>query len=560
MIEIIVDFTDIENKEIETMEAKYSMLILACEERIDALQKDPAPDTEVYFNGINAKDNPEEWNTAYRLWNEAMGVWYDTRSPEWHAECKIWDDLNAELNAERSQLYKRAEQRQFNELGDNPQNILEDGKRQTERFIPLCYQNHKAQHEGNSFMAVDIVSLGNGKWKLDADEITGRLTSSLYMHFDALNRLDASMSAELSNHIDKAIESSPYIAPRGTPGRGEWVYPQNIANAKKDPADGFNEPIKTIKLLDKCLIKEHKAKLSEETASAALMTELVKTSYPQDYVMPLDKISLRVFENAFSPGASFELDMTGRRKKDVGVIVGINFDSLGENVKISRELTEYDRNVHNAILSLFLAGNADISTKMVYQAMTGNPNAQTPPNEQSLINDAITRCMYTRVYIDCTQEAEREKRNKGQTVYDSALLPAQRMTKTLNGNQASVIHIDRAPPLYIYANSKNQISRTDIKLLNTPGSNTEDYINTRGYLLERIAHMKNPNMSKTIVYNSLYERIKLTAENPGSLRNKKAKIRKSVKEMLDYWKSENHIKAYRETKKGKEIYSVEITL
>jgi len=123
------------------------------------------------------------------------------------------------------------------------------------------------------------------------------------------------------------------------------------------------------------------------------------------------------------------------------------------------------------------------------------------------------------------------------------------------------LHILREPVLYEYANKKNQIGRFDIKLLNTPINKTEEIITLQGYLYRRILSMKgSSNLSKTIVYETVYNQINVTAASDGALRKKKSKVRGQIKDMLDYWKQENFIAGYCENKRGQEVYSVTIRL
>jgi len=130
----------------------------------------------------------------------------------------------------------------------------------------------------------------------------------------------------------------------------------------------------------------------------------------------------------------------------------------------------------------------------------------------------------------------------------------------LNGTVAECLRILRPPVLYEYANKKNQIGRFDIKLLNSPINKTEEIITLQGYLYRRILSMKGSSLRKTIVYDTVYNQIEVTAASDGALRKKKSKVRDQVKRILDYWKQENFIAGYVENKRGTRIYSVTIRL
>ena len=115
----------------------------------------------------------------------------------------------------------------------------------------------------------------------------------------------------------------------------------------------------------------------------------------------------------------------------------------------------------------------------------------------------------------------------------TVLSPAERMTAILNGNEVACIHLFAPPPLYIYANNKNQIARINIELMKLPFAKekreTKNYLILAFYLLRRIIALGRT--SNFILYNTLYH--DLGYENE-SKQNKLA-IRKRVKEILDAW-------------------------
>ena len=142
--------------------------------------------------------------------------------------------------------------------------------------------------------------------------------------------------------------------------------------------------------------------------------------------------------------------------------------------------------------------------------------------------------MYSRVIIDASEEAKAYGFDSFK--YDGSLISGERVTATLNGNVLECLRILRPPVLYDYANKKNQIGRFDIKLLNSPINKTEEIITLQGYLYRRILSMKgSSNLSKTIVYDTVYNQIDVKAASPGALRKKKSKVRDQVKTILDYW-------------------------
>jgi hypothetical protein len=290
---------------------------------------------------------------------------------------------------------------------------------------------------------------------------------------------------------------------------------------------------------------------------------IVNTKYPVNFLTPTDKVSNLAFSNELTGGQIQQLAMERRgSKKQITTLVSINFDNLNGSVQIKgrKELTTYDRGVHDAIITLYVdGGNEYITPQMIYQVMTGNPKARLEKKQAEAISDSITKCMYSRVIIDASGEAKAYGFDSFK--YDGSLISGERVTATLNGNVLECLHILRKPVLYELASLKNQIGRFDIKLLNTPINKTEEIITLQGYLYRRILSMKgNSSLSKTILYETVYNQLEIKAASDGALRKKKAKLRDQIKTILDYWKQEKFIAGYCENKRGQVVYSVTIRL
>lgn len=292
----------------------------------------------------------------------------------------------------------------------------------------------------------------------------------------------------------------------------------------------------------------------------------IKTRRPEKFLTPVDKVSNNAFGGKpvfYSPKlVSVALERKGS-KKQIDTMVSINFDEMkaqGVEIYGSKELTTFDREVHDAITTLAVEGeNEFITLQMIFRTM--NPRAKLTPKQAEAISHSITKMMYSRLVIDASKEATAYGFESFK--YNGYLIPAEKVTASLNGNIVECIHLFRVPPLYDYADRKNQVGRVDIKLLDSPDiSKTEETIILQGYLLRRILTMKNPGnkQSNNIVYDTIYKQLEIDAPSDGALRKKKADVRKKVKTLLDYWKKEKFIKGYTENKKGQEMYSVTITV
>lgn len=292
----------------------------------------------------------------------------------------------------------------------------------------------------------------------------------------------------------------------------------------------------------------------------------VNTVKPNKYVFPTDKATMNTFQRAADILAANRtvLGMEPRNsksrksKKQIDTLISLDYSNL-QSVSISRQLSLYDREVHDAIVTLAVeGGNEYITPRMIHQVMR---NTQEKPSTKQItdINNSITLLMHTRIVIDATAEAAAYGFNNFK--YDGMLVPAERVTAKINGNTVTCIHLFRTPPLYDYPNRKSQIARINMNLLSNPQiSLTDETLILRGYLLRRITAIKSSNqMSNIIVYDTVYQDLNITMPTiDRAKRKRKTEIRKKIKILLDDWINKEFITSYKENKKGHEIYSISI--
>lgn len=288
----------------------------------------------------------------------------------------------------------------------------------------------------------------------------------------------------------------------------------------------------------------------------------VSTRFPEKFVTPIDKASRELFSGELMDATTYRLAVEKRgTKREITTLLSINFDELGETVQISgrKELTPYDREVHDAMVTLYVdGGNEYITPQMIYQTMTGRKNARLMPKQAAAISESVSKCMYSRVTIDASEEARAFGFEDFK--YDGNLIPSERVIAKINGETMESIHLLRQPVLYEYASLKNQIGRVDIKLLDTPINKTEEILTLQGYLQRRILSMKGSNLSKNILFESVYRFLNIKAASDGALRLKKSKVRGHMKSILEYWTQEHFIAGFSENKRGAEYYSVTIII
>lgn len=284
------------------------------------------------------------------------------------------------------------------------------------------------------------------------------------------------------------------------------------------------------------------------------------TKTPENWIEPMDKVTNKTFSGEIKPGHTVQVGTGKVKSKKIFAMVSLDFSDPHITITGKRELTPYDRAVYNAIVTLYVdGGNEYITPLMIYRAMTASSDAKLNPKPYKAISESLTKLMYSRLTIDASAEAAAYGASSFK--YEGTAIAAERVTVACKGNVEERLHLLKAPILYEYASSKNQISRAPIELLSTPINKNEETIILQEYLLRRIQAMKNNDkLSKTILYDSVLQEIGIKETAGTQNRIKKRKIRDHTKIMLDYWKEKEFIKDYQENTKGTSIVSVTMEL
>lgn len=332
---------------------------------------------------------------------------------------------------------------------------------------------------------------------------------------------------------------------------------------KRAAPDAYKEAIHYI---DDCI--ENKRGMYDTVAKKAKATQppelSVTTITPKEHLSTVDKLSGKAFDVENDVLYTKKLIAVGveRRgsKKEINTLLSMSFDELEKAGVIidAKKLTPFDREVHDAITTLFVEGGNDVmSVEMIYRTMIGKPKARLAPKQAEAITQSITKMMHTLITIDASQEAKAYGFDN--LKYKGNLLYAEMAIASINNNVIEALHVIKEPVLYTYANRTNRIGRVDMKLLDSPINKNEETIILQGYLYRRILAMQH-GQNKSIVYDTVYKQLSIDAPSAAALRKKKADVRSKIKTLLDYWKKEKFIAEYVENKRGQEMYSVTIRL
>jgi len=260
----------------------------------------------------------------------------------------------------------------------------------------------------------------------------------------------------------------------------------------------------------------------------------------------------------------------------------------GDKVEISgrQKYTEYDRNVYDAVASLYVYGDKShvMTPAMVYRAMTLTDTENPSAKQLADIRRSLDKMRFIHAKIDCTAELQARQLNINSEQINSGqistyLLAAKEVKIRAGGQLIEAYKILDVPILYEYSSALNQVLEVpalvvNVCELNEDGSigarlpNTDMRIRIKGYLIRRIEGMKGKNSLNSRVI-ALQDYVKngethaglySIAGKPDAKDIEARRIRSDVERMLAYWVKTQYINGYKRQTQGKKITGYEITL
>lgn len=260
-----------------------------------------------------------------------------------------------------------------------------------------------------------------------------------------------------------------------------------------------------------------------------------------------------------------EVRLTVGRKGNqlVEIKTTIAFDDKNIQFSNNASITAYDKIVHDAVCSLYAAGNETFTPEMVYRAMNGMVESEfVSPKSISMIVESLEKMRVTDIAIDYTDQLRMT--NPSDTFdlarVSGAMLLMQKVTVSTGGVTKWAYRLTSMPVVYEYSRLIKQIIPIPLQLLNTKETtrSTDTVIIIRQYILQRVELMKNKknNMnSRTISYDTIYELL-----NTPDDRKLRKTVRDQTERLLDNYVNIHYIKSYEIVKKGRLITGVLIHL
>lgn len=361
--------------------------------------------------------------------------------------------------------------------------------------------------------------------------------------FDKLNGDKTKILAHAKRQAKELIDNRKYVKNNASPGASNFIDfdslldPQRLIHDIKECIrlhyEFFKDDPQSIEELDKIIL--------ETVDNAAYIA--TKSKRPFELISITSKIAHETFSGKLKPGTGREVNVQKKEKAKNEPVITYIVISKNPDIKEQRVLTPFDREVHDAIVSLYVAGNKFITSSMIFETLTGKKGATLNPNQKKDILDSVDTLMTTPIIVDANAEAKLF--NLDSFVYKGMLLPCEQAHASINGSVIDCIHLLREPPYYTYSSHRNQIGKIEVKLLNSPTNKNKETIMLQGYLYRRILAI--PHLRPIIKYEDIYDLFNLSNfKSDASLKNKKFKIRTQTKKILEFWKNQNFIKGYSE--------------
>ena len=333
---------------------------------------------------------------------------------------------------------------------------------------------------------------------------------------------------------------------------------------------------------------------AENPTDAQEIIEHLTSVLPEKYVVPNNKLANTMTRGIIDIGRITLEESRRGAKKLVETTCILTYE--GDNVHLSgrQPFTEYDRNVYNAVSSLYVYGDQShvVTPAMVYRAMTGLTESEKPTAGQlAAVTRSLDKMRFIRARIDCTEElkARRITLNSKQInggEIDTYLLTADAIKVQAGGQTVRAYRIIKTPILYEYAAAVKQVltlpaSVLDVKEISeltvdgakklTIGArlpNTESRILIKGYLIRRIEGMKGKNgLNNPVIALYDYQRDGETHQGLYSIAGKPdakdleaKRIRTDVEKMLAYWAATGYIKSFEAQTQRRKITGYIITV
>lgn len=465
---------------------------------------------------------------------------------------EVLDNMQAEAEA----FLKEAQKVRFQEIEKNGIDaIIENAREQAPGILEDIYRIAHGNYKGLNAAALKEAGVGtliDGKFLLNANYAIQDLKEELYLHIEALKDNKEAYKQFLEVIIE-AVENSPLTD---------------------------NSNITEIPDTQQRLLKVRRFRRNPlgDILNFGLMNDKATTQLIQD--------DTNIFTQAANGQIMLQwrVDQAPQKQNAVPIYLGLTYE--GEGVTVTKKLTAFDKQVCEAVSTLFYYWRKDntfkplyVTPQEVWRTMNGksSKDGKAKPSEKQVkrICDSIDKMRFTRFYMDISEEIKAFNL----TIEDERIIGGRIETYIINsdkvefetekGNTIQGYRINQEPILYTYNMAKNHILFVPYEMLDTSDytSDSENVAEFKNYLLQQIQLMKNTaeegkdskrfKRSNTVLIDTIYkdtgilppeERIDGNYSNETTrqqlIRRTRKADRDKIEKLLEAWKAKDWIKDY----------------
>ena len=273
------------------------------------------------------------------------------------------------------------------------------------------------------------------------------------------------------------------------------------------------------------------------------MPRVKRAPTPEKYILPTYKLVDTLFSGKFPIGIEKAINMASekdnRKGKTAYTLMMLNFDELGDGIKISRELSVYDQQVWNACVNLILNSYKIITPSQIYRWM--GYEKQMNDRDKKRIMESVNAIIRARVFIDNENERKLYKNYPAISI-NTPLLAAKIVTAKSGKNEVTAIEIIEIPDLFAVAEERGQITTIPFEVLEISEiDRTEENLKLLTYLVRRIIHMKYDNdTSRKILLQAIYAKCDIKADE----RMKRKRLPEKIERIFNHYKKIKWIDGY----------------
>lgn len=303
----------------------------------------------------------------------------------------------------------------------------------------------------------------------------------------------------------------------------------------------------------------------------------LQSKLPLWHTIPVQKLVTELQHNLINDGATNIVVANKGKKNEITSYVLATYDEVDG----ATSLTEFDRQVHDAVSSLWEYGHESriITPDMVARAMNHRTETEkVSPQFKGAVTKSIEKMRRIHITLDASEEIKKRKCTlDGERVdtfkVDDYLLSLKGIEVGAGGKTVKGYLIQTEPLLLTYAKRTKQLSTIpayllDIKkvdkktgkLTTVSATINENRVAVKGYILRRIEIMRNdrenkkPKQSNIILFSTLFEETGIPQDSNA------ANTKEFAFTVLDNLKAVTRIKGYTKRKNRKSIDAVIIDL